>query len=333
MKQRRLTRVFEAAYRTRRGRRAAAVGALSLAASAGMADAQQIPVANSEPLGIVDQLQTDYTAPGVSAGDMVITPALVADAQPIPVANSKPLGIVDQLQTDYAAPGVSAGDMVITPALTVGGGYDTNVFATANGARSDVFAIEMPSITVQSVWPRNAFGFKAQGEFRQYANQTTENINNGTVAVDGRLDLAPNAYILAGGAYQLLHEDRGALVVVSGTRPTQFTVASGNVAFVLEPAPLGLRLDAGIVSYAYNNVVNAAGQPINEATRDRIVYTLAPRISYVIAPQYDAFVRAVVNRRQYNAAPEVDGIDRNSVGYAADVGIAFHVPGLEASEL
>jgi hypothetical protein len=260
-------------------------------------------------------------------------PGLSSETGQIPAPKTEPFGFIDQLQADRTANGVTVGDFVIRPAVAVGGAYDSNVFATAKGERSDVFAAEMPSLTVQSMFPRHAFGFKAQGEFRQYANQTTENINNASAAVDGRVDLAPNAYVLAGGSYQLSHEDRGALVAANGVKPTQYTVVSGNAAFVIEPAPLGLRLDASVDSYAYNNSVNAAGQKINEATRDRIVYALAPRISYPIAPQYDAFVRAVVNRRQYNAAPEADGIDRNSVGYGADAGIAFNVPGLEVGEV
>jgi hypothetical protein len=293
------------------------IGALSLSVSTELAVAQQIPAANTQPLGIVEQLPPGDLAP--NAGQM-------------PPANTEPLDIVDRLQTDEAASEIRAGGFVITPALAIGEAYDSNVFATATGAKSDFFTTELPSVTVQSEWPHNAFGLRAQGEFRQYATQTSENINNGAVAVDGRIDLAPNAYILAGGAYQLMHEDRGALVVVSGTQPTQFTVVSGHTSFVLEPAPLGLRLDANVDSYAYNNVVSASGEPINEATRDRIIYTLTPRISYEIVPQYDAFVRAVVNRRQYNAAPEADGIDRNSVGYAADMGIAFNAPGVDAGE-
>jgi hypothetical protein len=231
------------------------------------------------------------------------------------------------------APGMRVGGAIVTPSLDMTGSYDSNVFAARSHGHSDWFAGLLPGLDIDSDWSRHSFSLKAQGEFRQYATFSREDVNNASVAATGRIDLAPNAYVLTAGSYQLLHEDRGALVPVNGISPTPFSVTSGRGGFVIEPAPLGLRLDATIDSYAYDNVRLFGGMIARETARDRIVYALEPRISYQILPQYDGFVRAVVNRRQYNSTREPDGLARSSMGYAADIGTSLKLPGFAAGEL
>ncbi len=270
----------------------------------------------------------------VIAGAVILSGVTVAIAAPAqqPGPGEAPGGrLADQ---SFGSTGnLRVGSLILTPSVGPAGSFDSNLFAAPNHERSDFFASFLPTLDVQSDWPRNAFSLRAQGDFRQYATYGRENNNNASIAGTGRIDLAPNAYLLAGGGYQLLHEDRGALVPVNGIHPTQYTVTSGKAGFVIEPAPLGLRLDARVDSYGYNNVALFGGEIAQESARDRVVYALEPRVSYRIEPQYDAYVRAVVNRRQYNSTREPDGLDRSSSGYAADLGTAFSMPGFASGEL
>jgi hypothetical protein len=174
---------------------------------------------------------------------------------------------------------------------------------------------------------------RAQGEFREYAGFSRETVGNGAIEATSRLDIAPNAHLVAGIGYALLHEDRGALVPFNGVGPTQFAVGSAKAGFVVDPMPLGLRLDATAQSYAYNDVTLAGGGIGRETGRDRVVYALEPRLSYRILPGYDAFLRGAVNRRQYNSTRLADGLQRSSTGYAADLGIALGLPGFAAGEV
>jgi hypothetical protein len=50
-------------------------------------------------------------------------------------------------------------------------------------------------------------------------------------------------------------------------------------------------------------------------------------------PQYDAFLRAMVNRRQYNSTRLPDGLERSSMGAGASIGSAFDLPRFAAGEL
>ncbi len=264
------------------------------------------------------------------AGVVIVSGLTVAVTAPAEENAGHQLSV--QQAHEAGARGLRVGSAIVTPSLDVAGSFDTNVFAAPNRERSDWFASFTPRLDVESDLPRHSFSIRAQGEFRQYATYTRENVGNASVAGTGRLDLAANAYVLAGGSHQRLHEDRGALVPVNGINPTRFTVTSGKAGFVIEPSPLGLRLDATIDSYAFSNVTLFGGAIVNETARNRVVYALQPRISYRIVPQYDAFIRAVVNRRQYGSRPLPDGLGRSSTGSAVDFGSAFNLPGFAAGE-
>jgi hypothetical protein len=268
------------------------------------------------------------------AGAAIASGLGVAVAAPVDEAASRGrLSVLQQYFDANPAQGLRVGSLLVTPTLAAGGALDSNVFAAPKGERADVFAALVPALDIESDWPIHAFGLRAQGEFRRYATFNRENIGNVSVAGTGRIDLGPNAYLLTGGGYQLLHEDRGALVPVQGVQPTQFTVTSGKAGIVIETAPMGLRLDATVDSYGYNNVSLFGGAVVGETARDHIVYALQPRISYQILPEYDAFLRAAVNRRQYNSTREPDGLERSSTGIGASIGSAFELPRFAAGEL
>ncbi|MBV9828916.1 MAG: outer membrane beta-barrel protein [Alphaproteobacteria bacterium] len=264
----------------------------------------------------------------VAATGMAGTRPAVADDP-----ESQVLSVLQRAIDADAASGMRVGSAIVTPSIEVDGTYDTNIFASNHNAHGDWFTSIIPGVDIESDLPRHAFSLRAQGEVRQFATFDRENTGDISVEGTGRIDLAPNAYVLAGGGYQLLHEDRGALVPVQGVSPTQFTVTSGKSSFVVEPAPLGLRLDLMVDSYGYNNVALPNGGVVPETARDHVTYALAPRMTYQIVSQYNAFIGAVVNRREYNSTHEPDGVDRSSTGYQVDLGTSFKVPGFAAGEI
>jgi hypothetical protein len=268
------------------------------------------------------------------AGVVILSGVSIAIAAPAEEgASGNWLGVLQGMLNPTGASGLRVGSLIVTPSLGLATTYDSNVFAARKHGHSDWSAGFFPGIDIDTDWSRHAFSLKAQGEFQRHETFGREDVDNVSLAGTGRIDLAPNAYVLTGASYQKLHEDRGALVPVNGVHPTPFTVMSGKGGFVIEPSPLGLRLDATIDAYAFDNVALFDGTIARETARDRIVYALEPRISYKIAPQYDAFVRAMVNRRQYNNTREPDGLGRNSTGYAADLGTSLKLPGFAAGEI
>ena len=194
-----------------------------------------------------------------------------------------PLGVVsvlDRPREDYDPLGVRLGRYILDPTIDVLGAYDSNIFATPSHTSSDFVTTITPALNLQSDWSRHALGIKAQGEIRQFAVHTTEDVNNVSVLANGRYDIARDVYLLGGGGYQLLHEDRGSPDVLQGKSPTEFTVTSGNAGFVYAPSRLGLRLDGTVDSYGFDNVSTGDGGVINETSRDQSkVVSLRSRLS------------------------------------------------------
>jgi hypothetical protein len=263
----------------------------------------------------------------------VATAQEVPPPEPVTVPATRQLSVSQRPRANYGPLGLRLSQFIVSPSLDVQGVYDTNIYATPSNATSDFITDVSPALTVQSDWTRHALGLRLQGEFKEYAAHSSENVGNLTVAATGRLDIARDVYALGGAGYELLHEDRGAPNVVSGRFPTQYTVTSANAAFVYMPSRLGFRLDGTVDSYGFNNVPATIGPVINETARDRVVYALAPRVTYEITPQYNAFIRAVVNRRQYNSTRQPDGLDRSSTGYEIDAGTALNLAELVSGEI
>jgi hypothetical protein len=94
---------------------------------------------------------------------------------------------------------------------------------------------------------------------------------------------------------------------------------------------IGVAIDAGIQSYSFMNEPTFNGGLAINSDRDRDVYSLAPRLSYELAPSYQVYVQATVARNQYNSAA-VDAtpehLKRSSTSYAFAAGSQFDLGNL-----
>jgi len=250
--------------------------------------------------------------------------------------------VFNRARPDYDPLGIPWESFLIFPSLSLSGTYDSNIFATQNGAVSDFFVHEIPAMSIRSDWNQHALGANVSGDFRQYASHTTENVNNVSVDVGGRYDISTGVYFAADALYQLQHEDRSSPNAVFGKTPTEYKIMGADLSYVHMVGVLGLRVDTTFTSYDFNNAVNGVtGATINQQFRDRNEYVIAPRLQYEIEPGYNAFVRVVGNERQYFAqectpnpcTPTSQGIRRNSHGWELDAGTAIEITRITTGEV
>jgi hypothetical protein len=187
--------------------------------------------------------------------------------------------------------GGRTGSFLVFPTANLGESYDTNVFATATNTKSDLYTMLSPGVVVRSDWNVHALEFSAKGDTRRDVSQANENVTGFAVRGDGRLDILRDIYALGGAGYQLLHDDRSSPDSVNGKKPVEYHVTSANLGYVHELGRLGARADATIDSFSFNNATASTGATINQRDRDRIVYTVAPRLTYEIVPAYNAFAK------------------------------------------
>src|SRR5262249_38227468 len=161
------------------------------------------------------------------------------------------------------------------------------------------FVTEKPSLSFTSDWNQHAAALNMSGSFSQYVRHSTENVNNASIDLAGRYDIGYGEYISADALYQLTHEDRSSPNALFGKNPTEYKIMGLDLAYVHMVGRLGYRIDSTITSYDFNNSTSSTGATLNQQFRDRNEYVVAPRVQYEIVPGYNAFVRALVNERQY----------------------------------
>ncbi|HEV2548583.1 MAG TPA: outer membrane beta-barrel protein [Stellaceae bacterium] len=255
--------------------------------------------------------------------------------------------VLSRPRPDYDPLGIRLGSFIVHPTLGLTETYDSNVFATQNGAKSDFYTTENPGVSVASDWNRHSLAFTATGQFKQYATHSSENVNNAAADLRGRYDISNGQYFIADGGYALQHEDRASPdSTVNQAHPTEYHVTGAYLAYVRELARIGLRVDSTVTSYDFNSQFTSTGILVPENDRDRIEYVVAPRVSYEFIPGYQAFVRAVGNLRQYNQQDQTllhpdpgdfritnPSARRNSKGYELDAGTAIEVTRLITAEV
>jgi len=264
----------------------------------------------------------------VASWGQAASPVAVPDLTQPTFAEEK-LSVLERTRPEYDPVGYRFGPYTVLPSLEIGETLDSNILGSQTFERSDFVTTVKPAISVQSDWPTNAASFYAQGDVRQYARYSSENVGNMVVRGDGRLDIERGQTLSLEAGYQILHEDRyspesQAAAGFAGAGdyakyPTEYSLTTGRLNYVYSPSRLGFEIQASVDKFQYSNepTLNGDGLVIN-SDRSRAEFSLAPRVSYELTPGYQAFFEAIGNRRQYDTTFDAspDHLKRSSSGYA-----------------
>lgn len=96
---------------------------------------------------------------------------------------------------------------------------------------------------------------------------------------------------------------------------------------------LSLRLTGRSQNFDFDDARTAAGAEINQDDRDRDVYSVSLRAAYEVAPEYEGFIRTTYNVRDYDAATDDNGLNRDSNGYEVVAGATADFTGVTFGEV
>lgn len=239
-------------------------------------------------------------------------PGIVSPEASVPERQS----VSERQRPDYDPIGLRVGSFLLFPSTDVTEEYNSNVYVTQTGAKSDFLTSLRPAMTLASDWNNNALNAHVDGEIRRYAQQVSENESNFDASTNGRLDIERNVYLTGGVGYSLAHEDRTSPNSITNEKsPTLYQLGSATATFVHEAGKVGARLGGEIDDYGYNNNITSTGTAIPESYRDRVEYNATPEVNYEYIPGYHAFIRTPINWREYNTARDPLGFQQNSHGY------------------
>lgn len=229
--------------------------------------------------------------------------------------------------------GVRLGTFLVYPSIGLQGTWNDNVFAvnSTKDAKSDFVADITPGVAVESDWANHALNFRSGVDVGRYAEYSRLDYVDYFFATDGRLDITRDSALFAGGGYAREHEEPGEPdAPTDAKRPTEYDVFNGFLRHVQTFGRFRGVGDATVVRLNYDKTATFTGDDASTAARDRTVFAGGYQLGYEFLPQYEVFVRAEGNRRDYDDRQEVGGerVERTSDGFTAVTGVALDLGGV-----
>jgi hypothetical protein len=240
--------------------------------------------------------------------------------------------ILDRQRPELTPIGFRFGSFLACPRVELDEVYNDNIFASSNRRRNDWITVISPQFEVRSNWSQHEIALTTGASVGTYIQRPQENYADYFVTATGQYDITRNHAVFGRIGYDHVHEERDSPDNPGNSaNPVEFDVYRTGVSLASRGLRIGYQVDADYRYEDYKNVA-AIGTPIllNEDTRDNSLYSLAGRVSYEIAPRYQAFVQTAVNYRAYNGTQA--GVDRNSTGYRGDVGAKIDITGVSFAE-
>lgn len=249
---------------------------------------------------------------------------LAQQAQPNPNVTVR-----ERERPEYEPLGIRAGAFMIRPRLTVGGEYDSNVFATENNEEDDFGLIVAPRVNVDSQWSRHALNLTAGASAAFFDDFSDNNYLDFDVGAAGRVDVTRENSIRAGLSFARDHEDRSNPDQGGADDVTKFYLGTANLGYRHNFNRIFFQVDGRVLRYDFLD--DPGG--INNDDRDRNRYSARLRGGYALSPRIRLFGEGEYRIVRYDETPDDSGVDRDSEGFAARVGSELDITGLLFGEV
>jgi hypothetical protein len=212
--------------------------------------------------------------------------------------------------------------MKVVPSLSVGPTYNSNIFASASNAAGDLLLVEHPLLTVESEPGLLSFAFSGYGDFVQYVNNGQLTNANGGASLGIRGDLAPTLVLESRTGIVYGHQDPASFATSIANGPVPYLPAYTQLLQTLsatrEVGELAASLSGSFQRSTFQNIL-IDGALVNQAQLNGNVYTVSPKISYLISPPSWLYAQGIYQRNAFDNS----GLDSSS--FAAVLGADFEV--------
>jgi hypothetical protein len=268
----------------------------------------------------------------------IFAQAQVPGSQPPPARQD--VNIVtpnERAAENYDAKGVRVGSFFLFPLMEFDEAFNDNIYATsaATGRTSSFIQILKPSVELRSDWQNHMLNFFARGAFGLYSADSTQNYQDYSVGVNGRLDIQREWNIYGGTSYSRGHEELGTPNTVLGTfQPNFYNQFAANLGYFQQFGLFKARLDTSLDSFDYQNNANGPVQGvILNSDRDRTEFRESLRFGYEFIRGLEVWVRGGLNQRRYVSGMDSLGFDRNSTGWDGVGGLSLDLGGVTSIEV
>ncbi len=239
--------------------------------------------------------------------------------------------------------GIRSGGFLIFPSLSVTQQFRDNIFfdeenhsTNPNDIQGDFITVLSTALLFQSDWNNHQLNFFGDADLGSFFINSDENYSDWHVGTNGRYDIARNTNVSARFDLANRHETRGSPDDVNGKHPIFYNLYGPTVGFFHRFNRVSVTVNGNLVKFNFEDVttgINGArgilsqGQ-INNDDRDRTEVEGSAEVAYEIIPNYDAFIRGIVNGRNYKDAFDDNGFNRDSTGWEVVGGAAIDLTGV-----
>lgn len=235
---------------------------------------------------------------------------------------------------DYDAKGISMGSFRALPKVELSATSDSNIYQEKTGETSDVIYKAKPSLAINSDWNNHAFNINLSAIDARYRTNSADNFTTYDINADGRIDASKALKVNLNAGHQTLSDERGGKDVASDSAaPTDSVKQTAGTSLEYKPNRFGFTAGGDLTDYNYDDTKRINGTMANNDDRDRRDTEWLARIGYDIQDGYEAYASYKGNNRNYDAAVDDAGVNRDSSGYNTQAGLKVELTRLLTADL
>ncbi|MCP5433617.1 MAG: outer membrane beta-barrel protein [Alphaproteobacteria bacterium] len=246
----------------------------------------------------------------------------------------KNVAVKDRSHPEYTPKGIRLGSFVASPRYAATGSWTDNLLATPSNKIDDYALKQSLSLALATNWSRHAASAAVGLDTANYLDNSREDSTRARARASLRLDLTSGLSVETRGGYAQFVEARTEATSRSlqPREPIEFAQTDVSVVATERMPRMRLTLAGQYVQYDYEDAVDAAGARIDQAYRDRSVFTVSARDEIAVSPDMYLLVEGSANWRQFDEMPAA-GPKRDSTGYDLLLGAGFALSDSARGEL
>lgn len=233
---------------------------------------------------------------------------------------------------EYDAVGYRLGPYFFYPKLSAGLRYDSNVFASGANPRSDWALLISPGLTIrQGVLPtfyqqspsRFSYEVNLGADIFQFRKFDSENRVDAHANLRTHYDISQDLYLdtkFEAARKHIERYDSGS--PRNASEPVPYNDLRGEATLTKTLGRFGIAFNGAVRNLTYENVTTTDGTLLDQTARDGSIYSTYIKPFYEFSPGYRGFIRATVNKRDYEGTGT---LDRDSQGYDVRAGLDFMI--------
>jgi hypothetical protein len=209
------------------------------------------------------------------------------------------------------------GDFFWFPRAELGEAYNSNIFATNAAPTSDLITALAPRFDLLSIFPQHALNLHGSSVSQFYAGNSAQNTQDGTVKVDGRLDVTAGSAFFGSASAAHQHISYGSPNSPGNiAQPVTYWDYIATAGYIQGRRRFSYQVDVGVEAAQYNPAQLVGGGILPQNTQNTLIPSAAVRTSYELVPDYLGYVRVGGSLFNYWHA-----VSKNSSIYRINLGL------------